>query len=273
MGDRLRVLAVDWSGRVAGERRAIWLAEAVCPNGHAGLGNGPAPVTRLQCGRNRQEVADHVIELARADPELAVGFDFSFSLPWWFLAERNLESADALWAAAARDGDTWLARCEPPFWGRPGRPRPELPDHFRATEADLPAMHGVRAKSTFQVGGAGSVGSGSIRGFPMLERLRAAGFRIWPFHDEPRVPVVVEIYPRLFTGAVVKSRADARAAYLAEHMPELREEFRFDATASEDAFDALVSVHRMTSHAGVLASLSTLDDARTRLEGRVWHPT
>jgi hypothetical protein len=130
----------------------------------------------------------------------------------------------------------------------------------------------VRPKSTFQVGGAGSVGSGSIRGFPMLARLRAAGFRIWPFHDDPRVPVAVEIYPRLFTGDVVKSRADARAAYLAEHMPELREEFRFDATASEDAFDALVSAYRMARHARGLASLPMLDDGRARLEGQVWQP-
>jgi hypothetical protein len=261
VGDGLRVFAVDWSGRRIGERRAIWLAEARDGN-----------VEGLECGRTRVQVAQYLVDLAREDPALAVGFDFSFSLPAWFLADRGLTSADALWDEAARVGETWLAECAPPFWGRTGRPRPRLPEHFRRTEAALPSIGGIRAKSTFQVGGAGSVGTGSIRGFPILARLRAAGFRIWPFHDEPRVPVAVEIYPRVFTGAVVKSRPEARRAYLDEHAPELDEQFRVLATASEDAFDALVAARAMSLHAAELAALPTVDDAVVRLEGAVWAP-
>jgi len=261
VGHGLRILAIDWSGRRTGERHAIWLAEA-----RDGI------IERLECGRTRDEVARHVIELADEDPALAVGFDFSFSLPAWFLAERGLPSADALWDEAARTGETWLAACAPPFWGRAGVPRPDLPSRFRTTEAALPSIGGTRVKSTFQVGGAGSVGTGSIRGFPVLARLRAAGFRIWPFHDDPQMPVAVEVYPRVFTGPVVKSRADARREFLDDHAPEIDEQFRTLAAASEDAFDALFSARAMSRASAELAALPAVDDAIARLEGLVWVP-
>jgi hypothetical protein len=229
-------------------------------------------VTRLECGRTRADIADHVITLAREDPSLAVGFDFSFSLPAWFLPDRGFTSAEALWDAAAVDGEAWLAACEPPFWGRPGHPRPAILEQFRVTEASLPSIGGVRAKSTFQVGGAGSVGTGSLRGFPMLARLRSEGFRVWPFHDTPRLPVAVEIYPRLFTGPVVKSRTEARRDYLAANLPHLDAEMTFDAATSEDAFDALVSAFAMSQCEAELRALPVVDDAVMRFEGCVWLP-
>ncbi len=89
MGHGVRVLAVDWSGRRAGERHAIWIAEA-----------RDGAIHRLECGRTREEVAQHVIEIADDDSALAVGLDFSFSFPTWFLAERGLSSADVLWDEA-----------------------------------------------------------------------------------------------------------------------------------------------------------------------------
>src|SRR6202012_1913196 len=42
-------------------------------------------------------------------------------------------------------------------------------------------MKGITAKSPFQIGGSGSVGTGSLRAMPALLRLREAGFRVWPF--------------------------------------------------------------------------------------------
>ena len=258
----MRVVAVDWSGRVEGARRAIWLAEAV-----------DGRVTRLECGRSRDEVIDHLLALAADDPHLAVGFDFSFSLPAWFLVERGYANADTLWAAAAVEGDGWLAACAPPFWGRPGRPRPSpTRDPFRATEDALPPVGGVRAKSTFQIGGAGSVGTGAVRGFPALARLRAGGFRVWPFHDAPDLPVAVEIYPRLCTGPVVKSRADARRTYCRAAFAHVDETFVAHAIDSDDAFDALAAVVAMDRHAAELRALPRLDDPRRRLEGEVWTP-
>jgi len=147
-----------------------------------------------------------------------------------------------------------------------------VPEHFRRTEASLPAVGGTRPKSTFQVGGVGSVGTGSVRGFPVLARLRAAGFRVWPFHDSPARPVVVEIYPRLFTGPVVKSRGEARRALLDELMPAIRDPFRAAAIASEDAFDALLSACAMSRAATELGRLPVVDDDVLRLEGVIWAP-
>jgi Protein of unknown function (DUF429) len=153
-----------------------------------------------------------------------------------------------------------------------GPPRPALPEHLRRTEAALDAVGGIRPKSTFQVGGAGSVGTGSIRGFPVLARLRAAGFAVWPF-DTPAVPpVVVEIYPRALTGAVVKSNAAARHAYLAQLQPELPGALHDLAVASEDAFDAAVSAIVMSRHADELHALPAIDDPTLRREGQVWTP-
>ena len=81
-------------------------------------------LVRVEGGRDRDELIEHLVEYARARPELVVGFDFAFSLPAWFLRERGLASAFELWGLVAREGERWLAECSPPFWGRPGRRRP-----------------------------------------------------------------------------------------------------------------------------------------------------
>ena len=206
----MSVLAVDWSGRRAGERRYLWIAEAV-----------DGVLVGLEAGRSRVALIDHLVARLEADPTLVVGFDFSFSLPVWFLDDRGYATAPDLWDAAAREGEQWLQSSAPPFWGRPGRPRPLLTEHFRITEAHVGAVGGIRPKSTFQIGGAGSVGTGSVRGFPALVRLRTAGFAIWPFDAPAHPPVVVEIYPRTMTGPVVKSDPAARVAHLDRHHPGL----------------------------------------------------
>jgi hypothetical protein len=130
---------------------------------------------------------------------------------------------------------------------------------------------GIRPKSTFQVSGAGSVGAGSIRGFPVLARLRAAGWSIWPF-DAGVPPVALEVWPRMLSGPVVKSRAGARAGHLALHVPDMPEGLRTRAIGSEDAFDAAVAALGMAQHAPALVGLPAATDAVTRLEGAVWCP-
>jgi hypothetical protein len=258
----VRVVAVDWSGSASpsAERRAIWLAEAL-----------DGELVRLENGRTREEVADHVLALATTDPELVVGFDFSFALPSWFFAARGFGTVDDLWAAAARDGERWLSECEPPFWGRPGRRRPDLPAHFRATEAAIAPFAGVRPKSTFQVGGNGSVGTGSIRGWPILARLRSGGFAIWPF-DPSRPPLAVEVYPRACTGAVVKTDARQRAALLDRRFPGLDPALRARAAAGDDAFDAAVTALVMAQHADGFSELAVPTAGEAGLEGWVWLP-
>ena len=257
----MTVIAVDWSGRRVGERRYLWLAEA------AG-----GTLLRLECGRTREELVTELVARAADDPPSVVGFDFSFSLPAWFLDQQGHAGAAELWAAAAVDGERWLRECPRPFWGRPGRRRPDG-EQLRATEAALAAVGGIRPKSTFQIGGAGSVGTGSVRGWPALVRLREAGFAIWPFDRPASPPVAVEIYPRVFTGPVVKSSGSARAGVLDARSPALRPELRDRAVASEDAFDAAVSALAMSIHENQLRTLARVDDEISRREGRVWTPT
>jgi hypothetical protein len=241
----LRVAAVDWSGRVVGAERFIWTALA-SPEGE---------LLTLEDGRDRARLGDHLVALAEADPELVVGLDFGFSLPVWFLDRCGFEDGMAVPEAVA---EGWLRDCPPPFWCRYGRKRGPEPQH---RETDL--LVTPQAKSVFQIGGAGHVGTGSLRGWPVLRRLRAAGFSIWPFHP-PRLPMAVEIFPRLLTGPVVKSRRDARERYL------LARGWPPAAAATEDAFDAAVSALVMSRHAAALAALPPEPDPVIRREGRIW---
>ncbi|MCW3010041.1 MAG: hypothetical protein JWO90_445, partial [Solirubrobacterales bacterium] len=116
----------------------------------------------------------------------------------------------------------------------------------------------------------GAVGTGSIRGMPELRALRAAGVALWPW-DDARAPMALEVYPRLLTGAVVKSRAEAREAYLADD-PRVPRGLLAAATASEDAFDAAVSALEMAARLPELLALRRSTDPVTRLEGAIWVP-
>jgi hypothetical protein len=254
------VVAVDWSGRRTGEQRFLWLAEAA-----GGV------LLRLEAGRTRAQLVDELLTGSAGGAAPVVGFDFSFSLPGWFLDEQGCAGAPELWAAATVDGERWLRECPAPFWGLTGRRRPDGVEQLRATEAAI-AVGGIRPKSTFQIGGAGSVGTGSVRGFPALARLRSAGFAIWPFDAPASPPVALEIYPRTFTGPVVKSDPLARLAYLDERYPELACDVRDRAVASEDAFDAAVSAVVMSHHERDLRRLPVVDDPVARREGWVWTP-
>ncbi len=259
-GDALRVVAVDWSGARAGAERRIWLAEVI-----------DGALVRLECGRGREAMAAHLGELASDAQPMVVGLDFAFSMPAWYLRTLGVRDAPDLWARAAADGERWLADCEPPFWGRPGKPRPKQDSAFRATESACPAVAGIRPKSIFQVGGAGAVGTGSLRGMPLLLALHRAGLTIWPF-DAPSAHTVVEIYPRVFSGPVAKRRPDARLAHLRAHFGRLPPLMLARAASSEDAFDAAVSALHMWEHRTALARLRRARDVLTLLEGAIWRP-
>lgn len=255
----LRVIAVDWSGDKSRSHRKIWLAEV-----------SGGELVRLESGRDRRAVTDHLIAEAERDTAMVVGLDFAFSLPAWYLAERDLASAVDLWDVADREAEEWLSECAPPFWGRRDRCCPELLEHFRRTERESPPVTGIQPKSVFQIGGAGAVGTGSLRGMPCLKRLRDAGFSIWPF-DSPGWPSVVEIYPRLLTGPVNKGNKAARTEYL-DRYPELAPEFRERAAESEDAFDAAISALVMAAYAADLIELRPAIDPELRREGVIWRP-
>ncbi len=256
----MKTIAIDWSGAKSGERRKIWLAEVE-----------GGRLLRVECGRSRDAVAEHLIDLIRHEPEVIVGFDFAFSLPAWFLRERKLGSVADLWREASTSGEDWLVGREWPFWGSQYGRRREFEEPYRRSDKLLPQTSGIRPKSVFQAGGSGSVGTGSVRGWPVLHRLKRAGFSIWPF-DTVSTPLVVEIYPRILTGAINKSSAADRQSYLQSHYPELLPEHTALAASSDDAFDSAVSALVMARHAGAMLALPRVTDPVTLLEGVIWHP-
>jgi len=252
----IRIIAIDWSGAAVGAARRIWLAEA----------SPPDALLRLESGRARGQMAEHLLARIEQQPHVAIGLDFAFSFPHWFLRELGVSSAHELWALTEARGEDLLRACEPPFWGHKGRSRPPLIEQFRQTEHAL-RQRGVWPKSVFQIGGAGAVGTGSIRGMPLLHRLHEAGARIWPF-DPPGWPLVLEIYPRLFTPAVVKSSAAARSAYLQRHFSQLAPW----QIQTEDAFDAAISALVMARHVADFQALPAAANPVEQLEGRIWQP-
>lgn len=255
-----RVVAVDWSGAKTGGKSKIWLAEV-----------RDGRLTRLESGRDRTAVIDHLIADAKADPDVVVGLDFAFSFPRWFAEERGETSIEELWNLVVERGEDWLRSCRDPFWGRRGRGKPDLPEHFRHTERRASKAKSSNPKSVFQIGGAGAVGTGSIRGIPHLARLRTEGFSIWPFH-EARPPLVLEIYPRLLTGPVNKTDFYSRRTYLAGAFPEIDDAQECKAASSEDAFDAAVSAVIMSRHLDEISALTATADPVELIEGTIWWP-
>lgn len=260
-----RVVAVDWSGR-AGEdqRRALWVAETV-----------DGELVRLENGRTRVEVIDSLIADAERDADLIVGFDFAFSFPAWYVRQLGLTPHE-LWAAVAREALTpamqrvglsaWINAPHRPFWSKDKVLALRPDQEFRRTD-DAVRFAGAQPKSLFQLVGAGQVGRGSLYGMQALDRLAAHGFRIWPF-DPPRMPVAVEIYPRVFMGSVTKSDQTERAQFLKD-LP-IPATLREIAAGNEDAFDAAVSAVAMAAAVEELVSLP--DEPDYTLEGKIWQP-
>ncbi len=289
-----RIVAVDWSGRVdaAGQRRHIW------------AGMWTRGKVTLEAGRTREELIEWLHNLAAETPRMIVSLDCCFSFPAWFLAEHGCATVFDFWRKVAEgQGERWLAReCgevarDVRFWGAPHK-RPEqfcgenLHRMLRLTDLDnkvtpklagedperAAKVLGITPKSPFQIGGAGSVGTGSLRAMPFLLRLREAGFRVWPFESarldaaKPQ-PLLVEMYTRLLTGAVKKSNPLARKAYLAERSYEgLSRSVLAKALDSEDAFDALVCCMEMVRFRDEFPSLKATRDSTLRLEGITWRP-
>lgn len=261
----VRSIGIDWSG-IAGpdQKKTIFVAEA----------RDGELIREPVNGRTRKEVVDWLIEEAARDPNMIVGFDFGFSLPGWYLASLGITSARELWERMANERLTprmeklglagWMKEPEPPFWSASKAASGLQPgQEYRRTEVDLRAP-GIQPKSVFQLVGSGQVGRGSLYGMQELHRLADAGFSVWPF-DEARLPLVIEVYPRLFYGPLKRNDPEARDHFL--------EHYGFDdrtgiASASEDAFDALMVAYSIAHFEEEILALSS--DANYALEGQIW---
>ena len=253
----MQTIAVDWSGRERGAAEAIWFARV-----------RDGALVELENGRERDEVIAAVIAAAERDTRTVAGLDFAFAFPAWYSGQRGWSMGREVWDAMRDEAEALLAACEPPFWGRPGKPAQQLGPPLREGEAELERA----PKSVFQIGGAGAVGTGSLRGMRHLADLADAGFAIWPF-DDPGWPLAVEIYPRSLTGPVLKSRHRTRREYLAARFGEQDAVMRERAAGSEDAFDAAVSALVMARHGDELAALPAVPHGSVRrLEGAIWTP-
>lgn len=223
------VIAIDWSGaRRPTIRSGIWLA--VVRSGK---------LVESRAVSTREEAVAYVQEHG---PPVIVGFDFSFGMPEWFARSHGCTTIDDVWALAERDGERWLAPT-PPFW----RSRCDVPpaQRFRQCETRYPT-----AKSIFQLVGNGQVGAGSVRGMPLIARLRAARVAIWPF-DAPGDRTALEIYPSALR-------------------TQLRDERSYE---NDHERDAVCSALVMWRHRETVAALRAATDPTTRLEGDIWAPT
>ena len=219
-------VAVDWSG--ARRPKGIWLA--VVQDGD---------LVESRALASREEAVDYVRNCA---PPFIAGFDFSFGVPEWFALEKGCNTIDQVWDAAEREGERWLAPTAP-FW----RARCNVVEaqRFRQCETRYPT-----AKSVFQLVGNGQVGAGSVRGMPLLKRLRAADIAIWPF-DAPAERTAFEIYPTALRALV----PDAGPF------------------TNNDERDAVSSALVMWNHRETVAALRAATDPTIRLEGDIWAPT
>ncbi len=222
-----RVIVVDWSAAnlptsATNRANAIWIG---CHDAEGGA----------EWHHRTREAAEAqlitLIDAARADGlRLLVGCDFAMGYPTGFAARlTGASSAPSVWewlAAAITDGpdnrnnrfevaarmNALFPQGDGPFWSHPtGQHYPGLP--FRRAGIDYAALGvaevraaeaAVRgAKSPWMLFNPGSVGSQSLLGLPMVNRLsRLPDVAVWPF-DPPDAPIVVaEVYPSLLAGPV-----------------------------------------------------------------------
>ncbi|WP_415921354.1 molybdopterin guanine dinucleotide synthesis [Tateyamaria sp. SN6-1] len=216
------VIIVDWSGGNQGSVKpkadAIWACVA--------RDGAVAPPVYL---RHRQAAESWLAETLTAEQaagrRVLAGFDFPFGYPEGF-ATALTGRADpfALWdwfEARVMDSPTGNNRFElageinarfggrGPFWGNAGPrdvdglPRTKKEYANRFPERRKAETQARGAFTLWQLAGAGAVGSQTIMGLPVLNRLRkrfGGAVAVWPF--EPLAPPVslVEVWPSLMVG-------------------------------------------------------------------------
>jgi precorrin-8X/cobalt-precorrin-8 methylmutase len=242
-----RFVVVDWSAQSTPKlgRDSIWIGVSD--------GAGEVSVTNLA---TRSAAEAFLVDLFESDPTSStfLGVDFSLGYPAGTAAALGLTGTawSAMWALLAdriRDDDRngnnrfavaaalneRLSGGAAPFWGCPPSAAcaslaPTKPlgagllAQFRATEEQLRA-EGRRPFSSWQLLGAGAVGSQSMLGIQRLQGLRARfadRMDVWPFTTGFASPqrgdgtiVVAEVWPSMLAiddaGTMVHDAAQVRA--------------------------------------------------------------
>jgi hypothetical protein len=213
-----RIVVVDWSANSAPKRGrdSIWIA--VRDSSGVALSNPPT----------RVEAEAILTDLLVADARTLVGVDFSLGFPAGTAGCLGLEVPS--WASMAAelgrlvDDDARnrnnrfevasqlnarMGGAPGPFWGCPPRaasasltttkPPPGALAEWRTVESAL-RERGHRPFSSWQLLGAGAVGSQSLLGIPMVMRLRdllQGRLAVWPFEPIDSAIVVAEVWPSL----------------------------------------------------------------------------
>jgi precorrin-8X/cobalt-precorrin-8 methylmutase len=234
-----RYITVDWSASSSPKTGSdsIW----ICNLGETGDPITTNPRTR---GLAEKQVRDLLIEATDRSERVLIGFDFPYGYPQGFAVALGLDGPawSATWrylaghvedATATNQNNRFEVAsainsrlAHHTFWGRPaGRSLTSLSmrrdqvrykiegesaglDEWRAVEQIL-RRRGSHPQSVWKLLGAGSVGSQTLTGVPVIFRLRQdprleAISSVWPFEvDVPELPerrgavVHVEIWPSL----------------------------------------------------------------------------
>ncbi len=225
-----RIVIVDWSAssRPKLGRDSIWIAE---DDGRC------VTVDNLATRATAAAWLDAVVAGSTGE-RLLIGVDFSLGYPEGTASSLGLQGSPwrAMWrllAASitddecnrnnrfevAADLNRRISAGAAPFWGcpprhtgawlRPTKPRDDVGHRlgeWRAVEHELYGV-GRRPFSAWQLLGAGAVGSQSLVGIPVVERLRARHpkrVEVWPFTTGLELPVlgagavvIAEVWPAL----------------------------------------------------------------------------
>jgi len=239
-----RFVVVDWSANSTPKRGrdSIWIAVH-----HLDSRGAPPTVANVA---TRSEAEAQLTGLCNGVERTLVGFDFSLGYPagtaaalgllgvpwgatWRLLAEEVLDdhrNRNNRFAVASHLNEV-ISHGPGPFWGCPPaavtptlhttKPiGPGSVGEWRAVERTL-RESGHRPFSTWQLLGAGAVGSQSLLGIAMVERLRrhlGARAEVWPFTTGGSAPVTTggtvvfaEVWPSLLAPGPSQRRVrDAR---------------------------------------------------------------
>ncbi|RYE45019.1 MAG: precorrin-8X methylmutase [Hyphomicrobiales bacterium] len=230
-----RYIAVDWSAANAPTTKAkdgadsIWVGDATRSTSGIHLAESRNPRTRFEA----MDLLTTLLRSARSNGHrVVVGFDFPFGYPDR-AAARIAGAADweRLWAtfhervrddsrnrsnrfAVADEINGTLHPDGPFYWGHPvGQTYDNLAPtrlglNYEAIAERRIVEQRAKAKSVWQLNGAGSVGGQALTGIAQLQRLRKFGgfdgeMGIWPFEtdferDLSWPIVITEIYPSIF---------------------------------------------------------------------------